>query len=302
MQAHLKILYRYYTCKRHINSVFLLNVSYSLNGFVVQAENHHILSAFAQLEKGEKNSLVASFKRPTPDSVEITSELGISNRSPAKLDISGNYALRKMSGKGQLVWDNKTYSLQYTSDIQRERYGAWTLGVVCPERKITGRLEGGLDRAKGTKKAEFEVLWDADKDPSQKVGVGVEIADRLLSNDVHVGATLEVFTPVTNYQHFKAQLECENSARRIATIAEIVPGRDSELYSVKFDFKLPVTKENFGLVSWIKTPYAPLKVMSLQASHSFDASGQLSDSLRGDFNNHFLEIQLSGNNKGTVIT
>lgn len=269
--------------------------------FSLQASKHYVLSGLAQLQKGEKNSLVVSFKRPTDSSMEMVSDINLHNLGTGKLDLAGNYALRGMRGRGSVQWEKRNYSVEYTSDIQRGRYGKWTVDFTCPERRITGRLEGGSDRAKAVKRAMADVQWDADADPTQKVGVAVEIADTLQPDEVNIGGMVEMFTPLEGYQHLKAQLQFENSTRRIACIAELVPGRDNDQVSVKFDLPLPITKKSFGLTTWVKTPFDPVRILSLEALHNFDEAGKLEESLRGDFNQHFLEVKLSGASKGDLV-
>jgi hypothetical protein len=52
----------------------------------------------------------------------------------------------------------------------------------------------------------------------------------------------------------------------------------------------------------LKTPYAKLRHIEAGVNHSFDSSAsELSTSVRGVFNQHFLEAGISGSNKGNLI-
>jgi len=269
--------------------------------FCPQSSTHHVMSALASLQKGEKNSLVVSFKRPTPNSVEISSEMGIHGRTPILLDLSGNYALRHMKGQGKLTVEGKTYNANYTSDIQKGKYAKFTFNAIHPKRRIQALLEGGKDTEEAVKRGKVEVMWDADNDPSQKAGVTMELADKVNPNDINIGGMLEVFTPVKEYQHLKAELKFENSARRILTVAETVLGDKRKEYSTKFLLRRPITKDSFRAVAWLKTPHRLVRHVEVSTDHSFDDSGRLATSLKGTFNREFLDMGVSGSKKGDLV-
>ena len=270
--------------------------------FSTQSEKHHIFSALAMLQKGEKNSVVVSFKQPTNNSVEITSELGIHNRRPVKLDLAGNFALRNMKGEGKLVVEGKTYTLNYTSDIQRDRYAKFAMDFSHPERRITAAVEGGRDLEESVKRGKVEVMWDADNDPTQKAGVTMEMADTVDPDDVNVGGMLEVFTPVENYQHLKGELRFENSGKKILTVADAVLGEDSDQYSAKFLLRKPVTKDNFRAQVSLKTPFIAVPPMELKVDHRFDESGELATALKGVYGRDFVAVDLKGSWQADLIT
>ena len=63
-----------------------------------QSPKHHLISVLITPQKGEKNSLVISFKQPADNAISISSEVslfGITN-GPVTLDIESNLAMRDM--------------------------------------------------------------------------------------------------------------------------------------------------------------------------------------------------------------
>lgn len=244
---------------------------------------------------------MVSFKRPTPSSVDISSEMGIHGRLPIKLDLSGNYALRDMKGQGKLIVEGRTYSVNYASDIQKGKYAKFTINAIHPERRIQGLLEGGKDTGEAVKRGKFEVMWDADNDPSQKAGVTMELADKVNPDDINIGGMLEVFTPVKEYQHLKAELRFENSASRILTVAETVLGDKRKEYSGKFLVKRPITKDSFRGMASLKMPFRLVRHVEVSANHSFDDSGKLATAFKGIVNQDFLDMGVSGSKKGDLL-
>ncbi|XP_076440191.1 uncharacterized protein LOC143279842 [Babylonia areolata] len=266
-----------------------------------KSSDHHVLSALASLQKGEKHSLVVSYKQPTKSSVEISSEVNIHKRPPIKLDVSGNYALRNMQGEGRLTMEGETYRLMYTSDIQKEKYANFTLTFIHPQRRIQALLEGGRDTQEAVKRARAEVLWDADRDPSQKAGITMEMADKANPDDLNFGGMVEVFTPLKEYQHVKCELRLENSRRRIQTVAETVLGDRSRKYSAKFMLSKPVTWRRFKTQAWVKIPNPEVRHVEVKVDHSFEDWGKLSTVLKGTFNQQSVQMGVSGSKSGDLM-
>ncbi|KAL8574007.1 hypothetical protein ACOMHN_029454 [Nucella lapillus] len=269
--------------------------------FMEKNPNHHVVSAMAWLQKGEKNSIVVSFKRPSKTSVEISSEVGIHGHSPFKLDLAGNYALRNMRGEGQLMVEGKTYSLSYTSHIHGDRYAQFNGTFVHPERRIEALLEGGRDKKEMVKRGKMEVSWDADNDPSQKVGVTMEMADKVNPDDINFGGMVEVFTPYEAHEHYKGELRLENSHKRILTKVETIAGSPQKEYSAKFQLSRPVSWKQLKGQAWLKTPQPAVKHLEVKGDHSFEESGRLSTALKGTFNRHNVQMGVSGRKKGDLV-
>lgn len=270
--------------------------------YIEKNPTHHVVTALVSLQKGEKNSIVLSVQRPTPDSVDISGELGLHDHLPITLEAGGNLALRDMKGRGQMTYEGQKYSIHYTSDIRLTHFANFTLDLSHPERHVTARLEGGSFDEEGVKRVKSLVMWDADRDQSQKAGLTVEVAHAVEKDDINVGGTAELFMPVEGYQHLKGQLQFEKSSKRILAVAETVLGEDEKTYSVKFQVKLPITSNSISTVLWLKTPHIALRHLEAGVNHSFEESaGHMSTALRGVFNEYLLEVGISGGSKGNMI-
>lgn len=267
-----------------------------------KSKTQYLMSAMAQLQKGEKNFLVISYERPSQDSVIINSEVGIYNRPPSRLEMTANYRERGMRGFGQLQWENKNYSMELTSDIQREKYVKWTMDIVHPNRTITVLIEGGKEEAEMVKRALFDVQWDVQRDPIKRVGLTIEMADKQKPEDINLGGMVQVFTPVQDYNQLKVELKQQITSRRFQTIAETILGDKSKEYSFRVQLNQPISAENLDGVAWLKTPHYPVRHVEVSGQHSFSSSGQLSSGVKGIFNQHSLEAKLSGSKTGTIVS
>ena len=140
-----------------------------INETIQQPEQNKYVSSFnGQLRKGQKNSVVTSFTRTSPDGGKFDADISLHNEVPYHFDAEWSTEPTEFFTKVTYERNSKHYSGSITS-VTIPTLSRLVTDIELPERRIKLAMEGRPQSDVWSGIAELK--WNADRDESKRVTV-----------------------------------------------------------------------------------------------------------------------------------
>nr|KAI8754502.1 apolipophorins-like isoform X1 [Biomphalaria glabrata] len=245
-----------------------------------------------------KHSLVNTFKK-NRDDFSLFSEMDVNGDEPRKITVKAAKNVDQVEGLFTYNAMENVYSVGFNlggmSKQSQSHVFSWQ--VTIPERKVQSSVEIGNSKQL---KLKADLLWDALKDPQQKVATDIIKSIDKENNRDEISITIT--TPFVNHTIYKYNHVNVYNSREIRNELKFVWGRPVDELSYAVSAKVPLSFERFEIRGDLVTPLESLRKIGMGVSHKFDGSRYLSSSVNGTYNNDYLVVGIQVRNSGDKMS